>query len=71
MRPLSKPRYYTVELNVMTAFLHTKKYKISLVKINFLTNLVFNPYSAGIDGKRQNLTSVDVRFSRLKSIPAL
>ena len=30
-----------------------------------------NPYSAGIDFSRQNLTSVDVRFWRLKSIPAL
>ena len=28
-------------------------------------------YSAGIDFSRQNLTSVDVRFCRLKSIPAL
>ena len=32
---------------------------------------LFNPYSAGIDFSRQNLTSVDVRFWRLKSIPAL
>ena len=30
-----------------------------------------NPYSAGIDFSRQNLTSVDVRFWPLKSIPAL
>ena len=30
-----------------------------------------NPYSAGIDFSRQNLTSVDVRIWRLKSIPAL
>ena len=28
-----------------------------------------NPYSAGIALSRQNLTSVDVRFWRLKSIP--
>ena len=28
-------------------------------------------YSAGIDFSRQNLTSTDVRFWRLKSIPAL
>ena len=34
-------------------------------------NLTPNPYSAGIDFSRQNLTSVDVRFSILKSIPAL
>ena len=30
-----------------------------------------NPYNAGIEFSRQNLTSVDVRFWRLKSIPAL
>ena len=30
-----------------------------------------NPYSAGIDFICQNLTSVDVRFWRLKSIPAM
>ena len=30
--------------------------------------LKFNPYSAGIDFSRQNLTSVDVRFWRLMSI---
>ena len=33
--------------------------------------VVSNPFSAGIDFRRQNLTSVDVRFWRLKSIPAL
>ena len=32
---------------------------------------VFNSYSAGIDVSRQKLTSVDVRFWRLKSIPTL
>ena len=31
----------------------------------------FNPYSAGIDFRRQNLPSVDAGFWRLKSIPAL
>ena len=30
-----------------------------------------NPYSAVIDFSRQNLTSVDAKFWRLKSIPAL
>ena len=29
----------------------------------------FNYYSAGVDFSRQNPTSVDVRFWRLKSIP--
>ena len=32
---------------------------------------MFNPYSAGIDFSRQNLTFTDVRSRRLKSIPAL
>ena len=32
---------------------------------------IFKPYSAGTDFRRQNLTSVDVRFWRLKSIPVL
>ena len=31
----------------------------------------FHSYSAGIDFSRQNLTSTDVRFWRLESIPAL
>ena len=31
----------------------------------------YNPYSAGIDFRRHNLTSVDVRSGRPKSIPAL
>ena len=30
-----------------------------------------NPYSAGIDFSRQNLTSVEVRFWQQKSIPTL
>ena len=30
-----------------------------------------NSYRAGIDFNRQNLTSIDVRFWRLKPIPAL
>ena len=32
--------------------------------------MALRPYSVGIDFRRQNLTSVDVRFWRLKSIPA-
>ena len=32
---------------------------------------VIKPYSAEIDFRRQNLTSIDVRFWRLKSTPAL
>ena len=33
--------------------------------------MFINPYGVEIDFKRQNLTSVDVNFWRLKSIPAL
>ena len=43
---------------------------LPLVKVRFST-LQFNPYSAGIDFRRQNLTSADVRDDVLKSIPAL
>ena len=32
---------------------------------------IFNSFSAGIDFRRQNLTSADVRFWRLNSFPAL
>ena len=32
--------------------------------------LIFNSYSAGIDVRSQNLTSIDVRFWHLKLIPA-
>ena len=35
------------------------------------SRILQNSYSAGIDFSRQNLTSVDVRFWRLNSIPAL
>ena len=38
----------------------------------FTTHLPsFNPFSAGTVFKRQNLTSVDVRFGGLKTVPAL
>ena len=43
--------------------------------VNFAKKNVYdkicNPFSAGIDLSRQNLTSIDVRFWRLISIPAL
>ena len=37
----------------------------------YLLAVDVNPYSAGIDFRRQNQTYVDVRFWRLKSIPAM
>ena len=33
--------------------------------------IIFCSFSTGIDFRRQNLSSTDVRFWRLKSIPAL
>ena len=41
--------------------------------INFLLTVanMVNSFSVGTDFRRQNLTSIDVRFRRLKSIPAL
>ena len=36
-----------------------------------IINIYVYSYSAGIDFSRQNLTSTDVRFWRLMSIPAL
>ena len=36
-----------------------------------LINIIFNPFSAGTVFRRQNLTSKDVRFWRLKTLPAL
>ena len=47
---------------------------VYLTIVCYVTNkraVVVNPYSAGIDFTRPNLTSVDVRFWRLKSIPVL
>ena len=44
-------------------------YNRDLCVVDWTLNI--NSYSAGIDFGRQNLTSVDVRFWRLKSTPAL
>ena len=45
--------------------------RLSHHSVLVMTAKKLNPYSAGIDVSRQNLTSVDVRFWRLMSIPAL
>ena len=39
--------------------------------IGIYYSIDINPYSAGFDFSRQNLTSEDVKLWRLKSIPAL
>ena len=36
-----------------------------------MIEIIIKPHSAGIDFRRQNLTSVDGRFWRLKSISAM
>ena len=46
------------------------KHNFKWVKFEFY-NVALNTYSAMINSRRQNLTSVGVRFWRLKSIPAL
>ena len=51
------------QYNRYTAHQYTKLFNLQFLQLN--------PYSAGIDFSRQNLTSVDDRFWRLKSIPAL
>ena len=46
--------------------LHLNTYVISLLPF-----WMFDFFSAGIDFRRHNLTSIDVRFWRVKSLPAL
>ena len=41
------------------------------VDYKHVESTLITPYSAGMDFSRHNLTSVDVRFSRLKSFPVL
>ena len=48
---------------------HKSVYYISFALC--LISMFLNPFSAGIVFRRQNLTSVDVRFWSLKTIPAL
>ena len=47
---------------------HAAVVPAKLAGSHFLQILSINPFSAGIDFRRQNLTSVDVRLWRLKSI---
>ena len=44
---------------------------IAIIFARFVYITDLDPYSAGIDFRRQNLTSTDVRFWGLNSIPAL
>ena len=45
--------------------------KPALVQPLVFSGIFIYPYSAGIDFSRQNLTSINVRFWSLRSIPAL
>ena len=51
--------------------LHNFAAKLRVPKGAFRWGIWFNPFSAGTVFRRQNLTSVDVRFWRLKTIHAL
>ena len=57
----SSPLYYSG---------HSDSFEYLFYGYTGIINIFFS-YSAGIDFRRQNLTSTDVRFRRLKSIPAL
>ena len=59
------------ELTTIFSDFKLKKPSGLLVYIKIFQRFMINPYSAGIDFSRQNMTSVDVIFWRLKSIPAL
>ena len=69
-RPKTIQYKYTIYVPVYTYNM------VSFVKshenlLQYIMVCTINPYSTGIDFSRQNLTSVEVKFWRLKSIPAL
>ena len=55
-----------INVFVVSFLLHLNTYAMDLRPLQ-----MFISFNAGIDLRRQNLTSLDVRFSRLKTIPAL
>ena len=60
-----------VILYTLTCLILYVRWSFLVIFLVFLPVRILNLYSAGIDFSRQNLTSVDVRFWQLKSIPAL
>ena len=51
---------------LVSSFIHLNTYGVGIRPL-----YIFYSFSAGIDFRSQNLTSVDVRFLRLQMIPAL
>ena len=60
--PICAQRWPFIQFHLKTVYLRFQRHK-DFIRVN--------PYSAGIDFSRQNLTSVDVRFWRLKIILSL
>ena len=58
------------KVNLIAHFLDNISYSIPHV-VHVYTGVWVNPFCAGIGFIRQNLTSGDVRFLRIKPIPAL
>ena len=63
--------YMSYYINQLERQFNTRRNSTALQTQKTPSSLYLKPYSAGIDISRQNLTSVDVRFCRLKSILAL
>ena len=55
----------------LTVWHVNKQLQVQGIIMTLFHRFKFNPYCAEIDFSRQNLTSVVVKFGRLKSIPAL
>ena len=69
-KPWSQPAIYLFPVTPLSRSTYRPlAAKGSHVLLTLVSDRTLNPYSTGIDISRQNLTSVDVRFWRLKSIP--
>ena len=70
-RSLSTAGVWSLSLTVNINCLRTRTGQTHPLTAKACRNARFNPFSAGTVFRRQNLTSVDVRFWRLKTIHAL
>ena len=74
---LANPLATCVDFTIKTKHFSYISRIVGLVMYNLdvdykpVESTLITPYSAGVDFSRHNLTSVDVRFSRLKSFPVL